>query len=141
MADRTLTIGALAKATGTNVETIRYYERIGLLPKPPRTAGNYRHYQPGHLVKLGFIRRSRELGFSLDAIGGLLRLAEEEDRDCAAVDTIAHAHLEEIERKIADLTTLRAELRDIISQCGRGTIAQCRILEALAQRDSASTVM
>jgi Cu(I)-responsive transcriptional regulator len=141
MADKAVTIGALAKATGTNVETIRYYERIGLLPQPLRTAGNYRHYQPGDLVKLGFIRRSRELGFSLDAIRGLLHLAEDEDRDCAAVDQIARVHVEEIERKIADLTALRAELRHIIGQCSRGTIAECRILEALSQKDATSTAM
>ena len=134
MPDKAFTIGALAKATGTNIETIRYYERIGLLPQPARTAGNYRHYQPNHLARLGFIRRSRELGFSLDAIRGLLRLADEKERDCAAVDEIARAHVEEIERKIADLTALRRELRNLISQCSHGTIAQCRILDALGQR-------
>jgi DNA-binding transcriptional MerR regulator len=134
MPDKAFTIGALEKATASNIEMIGYYERIGLLPQPARTAGNYRHYQPNHLVRSGLVRRSRELGFSLDAIRGVLRLADEKDRDCAAVDAIARTHVAEIERKIADLTALRRELRDIISQCNHGSISQCRILDALAQR-------
>jgi len=129
-----LTIGALAKATGSNIETVRYYERIGLLPAPARTSGNYRSYGPDHLARLSFVRRSRELGFSLEAIRELLRLADQKDRDCAAVDAIARAHLIEVQRKIADLTALRRELRDLVDQCGHGTIAECRIVEALSPR-------
>src|ERR1700746_3895048 len=103
MQQGTFTIGWLAKATATNIETIRYYERIGLLPAPARTSGNYRSYGPDHLARLSFVRRSRELGFSLEAIRELLRLADEKDRDCAAVDAIARTHLVELKRKIADL--------------------------------------
>src|ERR1700756_214071 len=134
MRPETFTIGALAKATGSNIETIRYYERIGLLPAPARASGNYRSYGADHLARLSFVRRSRELGFSLEAIREVLRLADEKDRDCPAVDAIARAHLVEVKRKIADLTALRRELRDLIDQCGHGTIAECRIIEALSPR-------
>jgi len=127
-----LTIGALAKATGAKVETIRYYERIDLLPAPPRTAGNYRAYSAAHLRRLRFIRRCRDLGFSIDAVRDLLRLAESTDADCAKVDGIAHGHLAAVERKIADLKRLAAELRRIGAQCRGGRIADCRILEALS---------
>ncbi|MCQ4160059.1 helix-turn-helix domain-containing protein [Roseomonas sp. GC11] len=127
-----LSIGALAKATGTKAETIRWYEREGLLPAPPRTAGNYRAYGLAQLVRLSFIRRARDLGFSLDQVRALLDLAAHPDHACDAVHGIARAHLEEVERKIADLTALRAELANLL--CGRegGTIAECRIVEALS---------
>lgn len=127
-----LTIGDLAKATGTKVETIRYYERIGLLPAPARTAGNYRAYAAGHLGRLSFIRRARDLGFSLDQVRELLALAGQRQRSCEKVDAIAREHLAEVERKIADLAALRRELSDIIGQCRQGTVAECRIIEALA---------
>jgi Cu(I)-responsive transcriptional regulator len=127
-----LTIGDLAKRTTTKVETIRYYERIGLLPVPARTEGNYRSYAETHLARLSFIRRARDLGFSLDQVRDLLGLADERDRSCEAVDLIARQHLAEVERKIADLVSLRDELTDLISRCHRGTIAECRIIETLA---------
>jgi DNA-binding transcriptional MerR regulator len=132
MADGKLPIGALGKATDTKTETIRYYEHIGLLPAPERTSGNYRAYGPEHLRRLSFIRRSRDLGFSIEAVRELLNLADRKDADCAAVDAIAREHLPEIERKIADLTALRRELKDLIGQCGNGTIAECRIIEVLS---------
>ena len=127
-----LAIGDLAKTTGTKVETIRYYERIGLLPAPSRTSGNYRAYGPEHLARLRFIRRSRYLGFPLQQIRALLGLADDRKQDCAAVDVIARGHLAEVERKIADLTALRRELQGLIGQCSHGTIAECRIIEALS---------
>lgn len=130
--ERQLTIGALGKATGTKTETIRYYEHIGLLPAPARTAGNYRAYGPNHLRRLSFIRRSRDLGFSIDAVRELLTLADQKEAECRAVDAIARAHLAEIERKIADLAALRRELKDLIGQCGNGTIAECRLIDALS---------
>lgn len=126
------TIGDLARQTGTKVETIRYYERIGLLPAPGRTAGNYRAYDLGHLGRLSFIRRARDLGFSLDQVRELLGLADQRDRSCDAVDLIARQHLADVERKIADLHALRDELADVIGRCGRGTVAECRIIETLA---------
>lgn len=127
-----LSIGDLARATGTKVETIRYYERSGILPEPPRTAGGYRAYGPAHLARLSFVRRARDLGFSLGQISALLDLAEQRDRPCAAVDAIAREHLAEVDRKLADLGALRRELASLVTQCGHGTVAECRILEALA---------
>lgn len=126
-----LNIGALARATGTKVETIRWYERVGLLPAPARSAGNYRTYGEAHLGRLSFIRRARDLGFSLDQIRTLLDLAEDRERSCDAVDVIASEHLEDVDRKIADLQALRRELDSLIGQCRHGKVAECRIIEAL----------
>lgn len=127
-----LTIGELGRLTGTKVETIRYYERIGLLAAPERTAGNYRTYGPDHLNRLSFIRRSRDLGFSLDQVRALLDLSDDRDRPCEAIDVIAKEHLAEVDRKIADLRALRRELSSMIDQCRCGTVADCRIVEALS---------
>jgi Cu(I)-responsive transcriptional regulator len=133
--DHVLTIGDLAKATDTKVETIRYYERIGLLPAPARTgSGNYRAYTAEHLGRLSFVRRARDLGFSLEQVRELLGLSDQKDRSCEAVDAIAREHLADVDRKIADLTALRRELDALIGQCRRGTIAECRVIEALAPR-------
>jgi len=127
-----LAIGDLAKTTGTKVETIRYYERIGLLPAPARTASNYRAYSRDHLARLSFIRRARDLGFSIEHVRELLGLADDRSRSCEAVDALAREHLAEVERKITDLRALRRELDGLIGQCRRGTIAECRIIEALS---------
>jgi Cu(I)-responsive transcriptional regulator len=127
-----MTIGELARKTNSKVETIRYYERIGLLQSPARTAGNYRSYSPDHLHRLSFVRRSRDLGFSLEQVRALLDLADQRDRPCDAVDAIAKEHLVEVERKIADLEALRRELASMIAQCGCGSVAECRIIEALS---------
>lgn len=126
------TIGYLASATNTKVETIRYYERIALLPAPQRTSGNYRSYSAAHLGRLSFIRRARDLGFSIEQVRDLLGLSDQRERSCEAVDVIARDHLTEVERKIADLQSLRKELDSIISQCGCGTVEECRIIEALS---------
>ena len=131
-AETSLSIGALAKATGTTVETIRWYERVGVLPAPARTAGNYRSYGPAHLERLSFVRRARDLGFTLDQVRELLRLADERGRSCDAVDRVAREHLEEVERKIADLVALRRVLQGLIGQCRHGTVNECRIIEALS---------
>lgn len=130
--EKFLNIGALAKATGTKVETIRWYERVRLLPAPARSAGNYRTYDEAHLGRLSFIRRARDLGFSLEQIRALLDLAEDRERSCDAVDLIAREHLREVDRKIADLQALRLELDSVIGQCRHGNVAECRIIEALA---------
>ncbi|MDC7812792.1 MerR family transcriptional regulator [Sphingomonas koreensis] len=126
------TIGELGKATGTNVETIRYYERIGLLAKPERTSGNYRSYRKAELGRLSFIRRARDLGFPLDRVRALLSLSDDRTRDCAMVDALARDHLAEVECKIADLTALRSELSALLDTCEGGTVGDCRIIEALA---------
>lgn len=130
--EKLTTIGALAKATGTKIETIRWYERVGLLPAPARTSGNYRAYDAVHLGRLSFIRRARDLGFSLEQIRALIDLAEDRERSCEAVDVIARQHLDEVDRKIADLQALRRELGSLIGQCRHGNVAQCHIIEALA---------
>jgi Cu(I)-responsive transcriptional regulator len=130
-----LSIGDLAKATGTKVETVRWYEKVGILPAPARTAGNYRAYGPDHLSRLSFVRRGRDLGFSLDEVRALLELADQKDRDCGEVDAIARQHLANIERKIADLTALATELKSVIGQCRGGTVSECRMIEALAPAD------
>jgi Cu(I)-responsive transcriptional regulator len=130
-----ITIGDLAKATGTKVETIRYYERIGLLPVPARTYGNYRSYGQSELGRLSFIRRGRDLGFSLDQVRALLALSDDDRQDCANIDAIARTHLQEVERKIADLSALRRELKAVLTSCKGGTVADCRIIETLGPRD------
>lgn len=132
MADGHLAIGELGRLTDTKVETIRYYERIGLLAAPARTAGNYRAYGPEHLNLLSFIRRSRDLGFALDQVRALLDLSDDRDRPCEAVDAIAKEHLAAVDRKIADLHALRRELASMVDQCRCGTIAECRIIDALS---------
>src|SRR5690606_13174372 len=127
-------IGALAKATDTKVETVRYYENIGLLPPPARTTANYRDYGSDHLARLSFIRRARNLGFTLKALRELLELSDNEDQSCEAVDDIASRHLAEIDQKIDDLTTLRSELDRLIGACQHGTVGECKIIETLAPR-------
>ena len=113
-------IGDLAKATGTKVETIRYYEQTGLLPAPARTRGNYRSYGGEHLARLSFIRRARDLGFSIEQVRALVDLSDDRTRDCATVDHIAGEHLRDVDRKIADLTALRRELSAVIASCCGG---------------------
>ena len=130
-----LSIGALARATNTKVETIRWYERVGLLPPPSRTEGNYRAYGEAELNRLSFIRRARDLGFSIEQVRDLLALSDRRDQSCATVDELTRAHLAEVERKIADLEALRRELSALLSQCRRGTISDCLIIEALGPRD------
>jgi len=129
---RDLSIGDLADATGTKVVTIRYYEKIGLLPAAPRTAGNYRAYDAASLRRLRFIRRCRDLGFTLEQVRQLLSLASDEERDCQDVDRIALEHLAAVERKVADLRRLAGELRRISHHCQGGRIGDCRIIEALS---------
>lgn len=127
-----LTIGQLGEATGTKVETIRYYEKIGLLPAPGRTSGNYRSYAEVHQQRLGFIRRARELGFSIEDVRELLELASHGERPCEGVDEITSRHLATTERKIEALKRLRRELRDTLASCAGGRVAECRVLHALS---------
>lgn len=130
---RELTIGALGAATGTKVETIRYYERIGILPAPARTAGNYRLYGAEHVRRLTFVRRARGLGFPLEAVRAMLDLSDQPDRPCGEIDILVLDQLRQVERKIADLQRLRDELDRLSRQCRGGRrIAECRIIEALS---------
>jgi DNA-binding transcriptional MerR regulator len=127
-------IGELASATATNVETVRYYEKIGLLPTPARTAANYRSYGADHLARLSFIRRARNLGFTIEALRELLALSDDKGQSCGAIDEIARGHLAEVDLKIRDLTALRAELGRIIGSCQQATVADCKIIETLSPR-------
>ncbi len=124
-------IGELSRATGTHIETIRYYERIGLLPAPHRTAANYRSYGEPHRARLTFVRHSRDLGFTIEEIRSLLDLSDDPGRDCSEADRIASRHLEQVEDKIAQLTRLRDELTRIVGRCRGGIAADCRVIEAL----------
>lgn len=127
-----LPIGALARRTGVKAPTIRYYEGVGLLPPPPRTDANRRSYGPEDERRLHFIRHARDLGFDIEAIRQLLALAGEPQHTCADADAIARAHLADVEAKIVRLEGLRDELRHMIAACACGRIADCRVIEALA---------
>ena len=127
-------IGELANRTGVKVVTIRYYEQIGVLPVPARSLGNYRVYSHEHLRRLQFIRRCRDLGFSLDQIRQMLVLSSEDAPSCTEICAISAKHLEDVEDKIRDLTRLAAELGRINSSCSGGKpMAECRIIETLSR--------
>ena len=121
----------LAERTGCNLETVRYYEKVGLLPEPPRNASGYRSYDSAHERRLRFVLRARELGFSLDEIRELLRLVDERDQPCAEARAIAAAHLDDVRTKIADLKRMERVLKDVVAQCADGTRPECALLESL----------
>jgi MerR family mercuric resistance operon transcriptional regulator len=132
---QTLTIGTLSRITGVNIETIRYYERIGLMTKPPRTAGGHRNYQPDHVERLRFVRRARDLGFAIADIRTLATLALRGNSACAEARAIATVHLTELRAKRDDLDRLEKVLTDTIEQCTTqccGTsLPPCPVLEVL----------
>lgn len=125
-------IGTLSAETGVNIETIRYYEKIGLIPAPPRTDGRQRVYDGAHLKRLTFIRRSRELGFSLDEIRALLGLVRSGDLSCAEVKTMTEQHVADIRRKVKDLKKLERVLTELTAKCRGNTVPDCPILDALS---------
>jgi len=126
-----LTIGKLSQHTGVNVETIRYYERIGLLAPAARTGSGYRSYPDEAIGRLRFIKRGRELGFSLEEIRTLAGLAENPSQPCAEVDRLVQHHLAEVRQRIADLQRLEGELAQLAG-CHRSSVRECRIVEALS---------
>jgi MerR family transcriptional regulator, mercuric resistance operon regulatory protein len=126
-------IGALSEQSGVNIETIRYYERAGLLPKPERSAGGYRLYRSTDSDRLCFIRRARDLGFSLDEVRRLLDLADQKSRSCRRVHDIAVDHLAEVRTKIAGLRRMERVLAAMVKACAQGTMPACPLLETLAQ--------
>lgn len=128
-----LRIGQLAAATGTKVNTIRFYEDAGLLPRAARTPSGRRIYDEPDFRRLRFIRQARGLGFGLDEIRSLLALTDKPDRDCAEVNAMTEAHINATERKIAQLLDLRDELTRLRSLCDGGDIAHCGVLDALDQ--------
>ncbi len=125
-------IGDLAAATGTKVNTIRFYEEIGLMPAAVRTDSGRRTYAPSDLDRLRFIRHARELGFETQEIRSLLALGDQPERECGEVTDIAVRHLSVVNEKIARLTVLRDELDRVARSCAGGTVAECRILESLS---------
>jgi DNA-binding transcriptional MerR regulator len=134
---REYSIGQLAKAGGCKVQTIRYYEKIGLLAEPRRSAGNQRVYSQSHMDRLTFLRHGRQLGFPLEAIRELLALADHPSQSCEGARRIAEAHLGEVESRINRLQDLKAELVRMIDQCRGGKIETCRIVEVLADHTHA----
>ena len=127
-----VTIGHLARVSGTTVQTIRYYEQIGLMPAAERSAGNQRLYGQPHIDRLVFIRHGRDLGFSLDAVRELLALADDPEHGCEDADRIARHHLAEVDRRLATLTALKTELERMVAGCQGGRIANCRVIEVLS---------
>lgn len=126
-----LRIGELAEQTGCKVETIRYYESVGVLPAPARNDGGHRRYTIEHLKRLNFVRRARSLGFSLAGVRNLLHLADERGQSCAEVEGLARAHRDEIQGKIKDLRAMEKVLKYMVDSCAGGTLPDCPIIETL----------
>jgi DNA-binding transcriptional MerR regulator len=126
------TIGRLAEATATKVQTIRYYETIGLLTPFTRTEGGHRLYDTEDRKRLTFIRHARELGFSIEAIRELLSLSDNPDTSCERADNIASRQLEEVEQRLKRLKALKKELKRMVAECGHGRVCDCRVIEVLS---------
>jgi len=128
-------IGQIAKRAGMGVETVRYYEQIGVLPAAHRAQNGYRIYNEEHLRRLRFIKRARELGFSLEKVRSLLSLADDERMACRQVRAIAEQHLSEIRRNIADLQAMQRVLETAVAPCPGDNSRTCPILDALFADD------
>jgi len=127
-----LTIGALSKRTGCNIETVRYYEKIGVLPQPRRRRSGYRTYADDDVRRLTFVRRARELGFSLEEVKALLRLADEQEPSCGNARDLAVHHLAEVRRRIRDLRAIERVLAETATRCAREEGPGCPLLDLLA---------
>lgn len=134
-----ISIGQVARALGCKVQTIRYYEEIGLVPQPPRSSGNQRLYDAGLVDRLKFILHARELGFPLKGIRDLIGLADNPEQSCEAADGIARAQLEEIDNRIRRLHALREEMVRMLDHCAGGRIADCRVIEVLRDHSLCET--
>ncbi|WP_425043596.1 MerR family transcriptional regulator [Primorskyibacter sp. S87] len=132
-------IGALSRKTGTKVQTIRYYEQIGLLNEPDRSPGGQRRYTSEDLDRLAFVRHGRQLGFSLDAIRELLDLADHPDQPCSEADSIAQRQLVQVQQRILRLKALEKELKRMISECAGGRAGDCRVLDVLRDHSECLT--
>ena len=124
-------IGEMSRLTGVKIETIRYYERIAIMPRPDRTAGGNRQYNHQQLKRLAFIRRCRGLGFSLDEIRALLEMVDRHDFTCNEVHRMTISHLENVQKKLAVLKRLEGSLRQMASQCSKGDVPECPIIDSL----------
>jgi Hg(II)-responsive transcriptional regulator len=131
--DTIMRMSQAATEAGVNVQTIRYYERRGLLPRPPRLTSGYRELERDTIRRVRFIKRAQELGFTLDEVAQLLRLRAARPHNRARVRAIAERRLDQIEQKIAQLRALRKTLRTLVDQCREGTALDCPIIEAFEQ--------
>jgi MerR family transcriptional regulator, mercuric resistance operon regulatory protein len=130
--DNTLiTIGKLSARTGVNIETIRYYERIRLIPKPFRSEGGNRLYDMERVKRLAFIKRCRELGFPLDTIREFLNLVDKKNYTCAEIADISQHHLEDIRAKVRDLKRIENHMKDMLSQCNKNNTPDCAFIDIL----------
>ena len=127
-----ITRGRLAQLTSCNIETIRYYEGAGLMPKPKRSEGGYRLYDHTDVRRLSFVRRCRELGFSLEEIRGLLDLVDGGGYSCGEIQNMTLAHANDIRKTLADLRRMERILKDMAAKCEGGDVPECPILEALS---------
>ena len=139
MSSKDISIGALAARAGCTVQIIRHYEKIGLLPDTRRTSGNRRIYSEDQASRLIFIRHSRELGFSLDDIRQLLSFSDQPDQSCEQVDAIARRHLHGVQERLGRLRSMEKELKRMVHECGGGKVAECRIIEVLADHSKCLT--
>ena len=130
----TFQIGVLSDRAQIGIETIRYYERIGLLPRPQRSERGYRRYAMADFERLTFIRRARDLGFSLEAVRQLLQLADQKSRSCGRVQKVAERHLGDVQAKLADLHRMESVLAAMVEKCARQTLPSCPLLETLNVR-------
>jgi DNA-binding transcriptional MerR regulator len=127
-----MAIGKLAAIAATKVQTIRYYEEIGLIRPFTRSEGGHRLYSPEDVRRLKFIRHARELGFGIEEIRELLHLSDNPDTSCSAADIIARSHLELVELRLKKLQALRKELKRMVEECGHGRVSHCRVIEVLS---------
>ena len=124
-------IGDLAEKSGLSADTLRYYEKIGIMPDPPRSTKGYRSYDNAHVKRLKFVMRSRDLGFSLEEVRGLLGLVDDRSRTCADVQLIAEDHLTDVQAKIADLRRIERVLSDTVARCTGDAAPECAVIDAL----------
>ena len=129
-------IGELARETDCQVETIRYYERVGILPEPERAQNNYRYYGKPHRRRLRFVRRCRDLGFTLEEVRALLSLIDGGSQTCADVEALGREHLDDVRARIADLQRMEARLSELVSRCHGGNTPDCSFVEALFESQS-----
>lgn len=131
MTKRGYSIGDVSKATSVNIETVRYYERIKLLPKPDRTTGGNRQYNHDQLKRLAFIKRCRELDFSIEEIRSLLAMTDSQMQTCAEVNSLTTSHLSKVRDKIIDLQKMEQILVSMVAQCSCGDVPECPIVDTL----------
>lgn len=125
------TIGVMARKTGCNIETIRYYEKAGVIPHPARSEGGHRLYGTGHLKRLAFVMKARVLGFTLSEVKALLRLVDERDCPCAEVREVAASHLRDVQAKLADLRVMASVLKEMVVSCDKEKSTDCPLIERM----------